>query len=42
LTIADENQQASLKDPLEVISRAITKSKAKKIKEVFKWLIQDI
>jgi hypothetical protein len=38
----DENQQASPKDPLEVSIGLITRSRAKKIKDAFNGLIQDI
>lgn len=38
----NENQQASLNDLLEILIRHITRSKAKKIKDVFNWLIQNI
>jgi len=38
----DENQRASPKDPLEVSIGLITRSRAKKIKDAFNGLIQDI
>jgi hypothetical protein len=38
----DENQQASLKDPLHVPVGPITRARSKKIKETFNGLIQEI
>ena len=40
--IADENQQAPLKDPLHVPIGLITRARSKKIKEAFSGRIQDI
>ena len=38
----DDNQQASLKDPLHVPVRSITRAKSKMIKEALSGLIQEI
>ena len=40
--LADENQQALLKDPLHVPVGPITRARSKKIKEALNGLIQDI
>ena len=42
LRVRDENQQASLKDPLHVPVGPITRARSKKIKEALNGLIQDI
>lgn len=42
LTKNKENQQAPWKDLLEVLIGSIARSRAKKIKEDFNWLIQYI
>ena len=42
ISLADENQQALLKDPLHVPVGPITRAKSKKIKEALNGLIQDI
>jgi hypothetical protein len=39
---ADENQQASLKDPLHVLVGPITRARSKMIKEALSGLIQEI
>ena len=40
--VADENQQAPLKDPLHVPVGPITRVRSKKIKEALNGLLQDI
>ena len=38
----DENQHGPLQDPLHVLSWSITRARAKKFKEAFSGLIQEI
>jgi hypothetical protein len=40
--VADENQQAPLKDPLHVLVGPITRVRSNKIKEALNGLIQEI